>query len=123
MAWRYHGRARVSASNPSAFGVCDRCKLLYNLNKLTWQFDWAGPRMINKRILVCHTCLDVPQQQLRTIVIPVDPPPVLNARPEAYAIEVPNFLITENGIPLITENGLNLVAEETGDIMLDYLHG
>jgi hypothetical protein len=58
--------------------------LWYNHSALRWQFDWAGASLINKRILVCDTCYDEPQQQLRAIVIPADPVPILNPRTEPY---------------------------------------
>lgn len=80
MAWARYTHARVNPRSPEAFGVCDRCQFVYQHNRLTWQFDWQGPRLQNKRILVCQTCLDVPQQQLRTIIIPADPIPIQNAR-------------------------------------------
>jgi hypothetical protein len=84
---RPHGRADISARNPRALGVCDRCGFLYNLDRLQWQWDWQqGPRLKNLRILVCPDCLDVPQENGRTIVLPPDPVPVANARPEAYAL-------------------------------------
>jgi hypothetical protein len=41
--------------------------------------------MINKRILVCDTCYDEPQEQLRAIVLPADPMPIINPRVEPYA--------------------------------------
>lgn len=31
--------------------------------------------------------LDVPQRQLGVLIIPPDPPPIMNARPEQYAID------------------------------------
>jgi hypothetical protein len=65
-------------------GVCDFCGFLYNLQNLRWQFEWIGPRLQNQRMLVCRTCNDKPQEQLRTIVLPPDPIPVFNARPENY---------------------------------------
>jgi hypothetical protein len=52
---------------------------------LKWQFDWAGASLINKRILVCDTCYDEPQNQLRAIVLPADPMPIINPRVEPYA--------------------------------------
>lgn len=79
------GRARTSVKNPRAFGVCDRCALWYNHDNLRWQFDWAGASLINKRILVCSSCYDEPQQQLRAIVLPADPMPIINPRTEPYA--------------------------------------
>jgi len=90
----YHGRASIDANAPRALGVCERCGFLYNLHTLKWQFDWRGTRLQNLRRLVCASCLDVPQQQLRTIVLPPDPVPVMNPRPEQYAVEVPSFLGT-----------------------------
>jgi hypothetical protein len=47
--------------------------------------DWAGASLINKRMLVCNTCYDEPQQQLRAIIIPADPVPIVNPRVEPYA--------------------------------------
>lgn len=79
------GRARTSARNPRAFAICDRCALWYNHYQLKWQYDWAGASMINKRILVCDTCYDEPQEQLRAIVLPADPVPIINPRVEPYA--------------------------------------
>lgn len=78
------GRARVSSRNPQAFGVCDRCAMWYNHADLRWQMDWAGASLINKRILVCDTCYDEPQQQLRAIALPADPVPIINPRTEPY---------------------------------------
>jgi hypothetical protein len=52
---------------------------------LRWQYDWAGASLINKRILVCNTCYDTPQEQLRAIIIPADPVPIVNPRVEPYA--------------------------------------
>lgn len=86
---RQHGRASINARSPKALGVCDRCGALYNLNALQWQFEWAGTKLQNLRLLVCKSCLDVPQEQLRTIVLPPDPVPVMNPRPEPYDEEVP----------------------------------
>ena len=79
------GRARTSSRNPQAFGVCDRCAIWYNHSNLRWQSDWAGASLINKRILVCNTCYDEPQEQLRAIIIPADPLPIMNPRVEPYA--------------------------------------
>jgi hypothetical protein len=59
--------------------------LWYNHDQLQWQYDWAGASLINKRILVCETCYDTPQNQLRAIVLPADPTPIINPRVEPYA--------------------------------------
>ena len=79
------GRAFTDPNNPRAFAVCDRCAIWYNHHQLRWQYDWAGASLINKRILVCDTCYDDPQEQLRAIVLPADPTPIINPRVEPYA--------------------------------------
>jgi hypothetical protein len=82
---RPHGRAQISARAPRALGVCDRCGFLYNHDELQWQYDWQqGPRLFNLRILVCKPCLDIPQESGRTIVLPPDPVPIADPRPENY---------------------------------------
>ena len=105
---RPHGRARVSARNPRAFAICDRCGFLYNHVNLQWQYDWAGASLINRRILVCDPCLDTPQQQLRAIVVPADPVPILNPRVQDYVTAETNYRYTQGntvdpitGIPVI----------------------
>ncbi len=85
MSLRPHGRAEISPSSPRALGICDRCGALYNHSQLRWQFDWRGPKLQNLRILVCNSCIDAYQQNgQRTIILPADPIPIQNARPEQY---------------------------------------
>lgn len=78
------GRANVNSRYPRAHAICDRCGLRFNHDNLSWDYQWAGPRLQNRRFLVCDSCLDVPQEGLRTIVIPPDPAPIMNARPDDY---------------------------------------
>jgi hypothetical protein len=83
---RPHGRAQISARAPRALGICQRCGFMYNLRDLQWQWDWLqGPRLRNLMIQVCPTCLDVPQESGRTIILPPDPVPVEFPLPENYA--------------------------------------
>jgi hypothetical protein len=70
--------------------------------------------MQNLRILVCRDtgggCLDVPSEAaLRTIVLPPDPPPVFNARPEAYPID-------EGLMPMTTESAY---PGDPGEVLRD----
>jgi len=133
---RPHGRARVSSRNPNAFGICDRCNFLYNHNELSWQFDWRGAALLNTRVLVCHSCYDTPQQQLRAIVIPADPTPVQNPRVQDYVTAETSTRYTSGqnsidpitGIPVIGGNvrvtstptgGLLLLEDGSGAILLE----
>lgn len=81
---RPHGRASVNSNAPNAHAICDKCGFRYNHFDLRWQYQWVGPRIQNMRKLVCQSCYDTPQQQLRTIVLPMDPVPIMNARPENF---------------------------------------
>lgn len=95
---RPHGNhAVVDPTDPSALAECSRCGRWFNLRELTWQMEWAGARLYNTGLLVCVSggCLDVPQEQLRSLSLPPDPVPVLNAR-------VPNFAYEEQ-TPRITQ--------------------
>ena len=75
-------RASISRRYPRALGKCDRCGAIYQHDQLQFQYQWAGPKLQNLRILVCRSCLDLPNEQLRTIVLPPDPVPIQNPRPE-----------------------------------------
>jgi len=111
VAWHPNGRARVSASSPRAKAVCDRCGFLYSRTDLRWQSQWEGTQLQNLGILVCSICLDKPQMQLRAIILPPDPTPIEDPRPERYAMEVPSYVSTEAGVHFVTMSGLNLTTE------------
>lgn len=80
-------RARTDPSAPAAWGTDDRSGFVGNQADLCWQMEWAGTGLINTRILVFPDELDIPQRQLGTLVLPPDPLPIMNARPEQYAID------------------------------------
>lgn len=105
------GRGRVSMNAPRALACCDRCNFTYNLSNLRWQYQWSGNQLQNLRLLCCDRCLDEPQIQLRSIVIPPDPIPVLNPRPEQYSDEVPSYFITADGSRVITDDGSFIIME------------
>lgn len=123
------GRARTSPSNPRAHAICDRCGFRYNHFQLKWQYDWAGASLINKRILVCDRCYDEPQEQLRAIVIPADPVPIINPRVQDFVTAETNNRFTsgqntvnaQTGIPVIggdnriTQDSNDRVTQQTGE--------
>jgi hypothetical protein len=80
-------RFHVNSEAPRARGVCERCGKHWQHSVLTWQHEWIGPRLQNLRQLVCPECYDTPQQNRRTIVLPPDPVPIMNARPENYVAD------------------------------------
>lgn len=80
-------RAATDPSAPEAWATDDRSGFIGQKANLRWQYEWAGLKLINKRILVFEDEYDQPQRQLGTIVLPPDPLPVMNARPENYSID------------------------------------
>lgn len=122
------GRARTSPSSPAAHAICDRCGFRYNHISLAWQFDWRGATLQNTRVLVCRTCNDDQQQQLRAIVIPADPVPIQNPRVQDFVAASTTRRTTSGqdtvdfwtGIPIpgndgrITQNDDTRVTQQTG---------
>lgn len=78
------GRARTNPASPNAHAICDRCGFRFNFIDLSWQYNWRGATMQNLRLLVCRSCLDNNQSQLRSIVIPSDPVPIPQARTQDF---------------------------------------
>ena len=122
------GRARTSSRSPQAHAICDKCGFRYNHVDLRWQMDWAGASLINKRMLVCTPCYDTPQNQLRAIVLPADPMPIVNARVEPFAsddtdnVTINAKTVTDfwTGIPIpptttiSTQDGVNVTTQVLG---------
>ena len=122
------GRARTSSRSPQAHSICDKCGFRYNHVDLRWQYDWAGASLINKRMLVCTPCYDTPQNQLRAIVLPADPMPIINPRVEPFFSDETNTIVVSAGAPtdpvtgipiyptvsLVTEGGTNLTTQPIG---------
>ncbi len=90
------GRARTNPNAPVHFKVCDRCGLWYNGPDLQWQHDFRGRTLQNLRILVCDTCLDEPNEQLKPRIIPPDPTPIANARVEPFCYDSTDDRVTSN---------------------------
>jgi hypothetical protein len=111
MSYRAYGRAVTDPSNPRAHAICDRCGARYNHMDLKWQYDWRGTKLQNLRFLVCESCLDSYQQNgQRTIILPQDPEPIMNARPE-------NYVAADNPLSALGANPdprLNLFSAQTG---------
>lgn len=74
------GHARTSQTNPRAKGECDGCGMWYPHATLARQMRWAGASKVDTGFLKCRKCIDRPQDQDRTIILPPDPMPVVNPR-------------------------------------------
>lgn len=126
---RPHGRARVSATNPQAFAICQRCGFLYNHVSLKWQYEYGGAGLINLRILVCNDCYDTPQAQFKAVIVPADPVPIQFPLSQDYVDAEANYRITTGqntidpitGLPIpgntirITQNNETRTTQQTGE--------
>jgi hypothetical protein len=122
------GRARVSSSNPTAQAVCDRCGIWYSRRDLSNQVEWRGSALLPLYIYVCRTCYDVPNENVRAIIIPADPVPVTQPRTEPFTADETDYRVTAapslidpvTGIPvpqgdtLLTLNGNNRTTQPLG---------
>ncbi len=94
------------------WSTCDRCGLRYSQNRLQFQYDYLGgsvPQSLG--LLVCsRTCLDALNYQQKLLILPPDPQPIFNTRPENYFIDEANFLLTQDGSIITTETGVDLVT-------------
>lgn len=122
------GRALTNASKPKAHAICDRCGFRYNHSDLHFQYDYRGRTLQNTRILVCDSCMDTPQPQLKPRIVPPDPIPVRNARTEFFELYETNTRVTQGmqvdfftGLPIsnggdtrITQNQDTRVTQQTG---------
>ena len=84
---------------------------------------------MNIRLLVCDTCYDAPQEQLRAIVVPADPVPIVNPRIQDFVTAETNTRATSGqntidpitGIPIIngdtriTQDDKVRVTQQTGE--------
>jgi hypothetical protein len=63
--------------------------------------EWSGQRIYNTQVLVCDRCYDRPNETLRTLILPPDPLPVLNARVPDLAYEEQTPRIIQFADPLM----------------------
>jgi hypothetical protein len=78
---------------------------------------------------VCSSCEDTPQEQLRAIILPADPVPIINPRVQDYAaaetdnVAVSSQTVTDfwTGVPIpsttaiVTQNGQNITTQVIGE--------
>lgn len=118
MGWSSRsGRAVTNPNSPRAQAVCDRCGMWYSHYTLVWQYEWSATRLYNKRLLVCtRTCLDRPQPQLQARILPPDPVPIRDPRPEWFALDNAGGI---GGAVIINEDGNTIVNEDGAPIAIE----
>lgn len=94
----------IDKHHPTATANCDRCGFFYSHNKLTWQYEYRGTGLVNLNLLVCPACLDVPNPQLKVIVLPPDPVPISNPRVFDRDAAMNDYRVTESNVSRLTED-------------------
>lgn len=100
MAWRPKPKhARVDPSSPCGWATDQKSGFITNLERMEYQLEWRGLGLASTGVLSFGRYLDVPQRQLGTVILPPDPPGLLNARPEAYPSDEYWSRLLQNGAP------------------------
>lgn len=118
------GRARTSPSNPQAHAICDRCGFRYNFVDLQVQYDWRGSALLPLNIYVCRRCLDRPQEQWRSIIVPADPTPIINARVQDFVAAETDYQTISNGTVIDPVTGIpipstTILVTQDGEPMIN----
>jgi hypothetical protein len=118
------GHARVNASHPAAFAICDQCGFQYNHRDLIWEAQWMGKMIQQTGFLVCPTCWDVPNPQLQARGLPADPVPILNPRRERHNPMIDQTVYVVATLPSAVTSGdgfYTFVSDSTADNFPPYL--
>jgi hypothetical protein len=78
------GASRTNPRNPFGQGVCDRTGFALQHNRMQRQFQWGGAKLFDTGYLVRPQSLDKPQDQYRSLILPGDPQPLVNPRPDYW---------------------------------------
>ncbi len=111
MAKRPHPRRATTNPHDGPWTTCDRCGFVTSMNKMQFQYDFVGgatPQ--NLGFLVCPTCLDGLSFQNMLLILPPDPAPIFNTRPEPYAVDETNWLTSHDGDILSTQDGEEFIT-------------
>lgn len=72
---------------------------------MQFQYDFLGgsvPQSLG--LLVCPTCLDDLSWQQKLLILPPDPPPFFNTRPEPYVVDETDWLTTQDDDIITTQS-------------------
>lgn len=78
---------------------------------MQFQYDYmGGSTPQNLGVLVCSRCLDELSFQNKLLILPPDPKPFFNTRPEPYAVDETNWMTTEGGSVIDTQDGESIIT-------------
>lgn len=109
-------------NNIRPLGQCDLCAFVFHLDELQYQMEYRGMQLQSTGWLRCPPCMDIPQPQMKPIILPPDPVSVQNARPVNYDQANNDYLATQGGDHIVEEDEDPIVAQPNGNVMLDDLY-
>jgi hypothetical protein len=80
------GRAKTNPHQPRAQAVCDFCGEHYMRIDLIDQMEFYGDVLTDTGYRACPRCISKPQPQLKPVILPEDPVPIVDPRVEVYSI-------------------------------------
>lgn len=83
------------------------------MTRMQFQYDFYGGSVPqNSGYLVCPRCLDDLAYQFKLLILPPDPKPIMNTRPENYFVDETDFRVTQEDEVRVTEDGEDRVIIE-----------
>lgn len=83
MSDRPHGKhVFIDEDNPEALGICDYTGFVHRRIDLVRQMQWRGNAIVWTGLYVGKDYADVPNEQSRPPILPPDPVPILEPRPQ-----------------------------------------
>lgn len=72
----------IDVRNPEALGMCDYSNFVGMRKDLVRQMEWRGDGLVWTGLLVNRVFADIPNEQGRSPILPPDPIPIVQARPQ-----------------------------------------
>jgi hypothetical protein len=91
---------RIDPKNPEALAICDYSGLPCMHKDLVRQMEWRGNGLVWTGLLVNKRFADIPNEQGRAPLLPPDPIPVTNPRPQFYQ----SMTWSNNPLPIWADN-------------------
>lgn len=93
MTHRPHPKYASNDARRGPWANCSDCGFNWSLSDLQFQYDFQGGSVpTNTGWLRCPRCITPLTYQRKLIIIPPDPPPIFNTRPEPYYVDQTDWL-------------------------------
>jgi hypothetical protein len=91
--WGKH--VTIDTDNPEALGICDYTGFVFMRKDMVRQMEWRGNDLVWTGFYVGKPYADKPNEQNKTPILPPDPRPVIDPRPQFFSVI---FWSTDNNI-------------------------